>query len=171
MIRRLGPGEWRRRESARRSLDAFVGERKPAAPKRPPPLAVRRFGEQVDQMLAADPHGRTELWKNAKPSHLVELYRRWHLQVYGVEPAELEGEQVKQARIGAANLLAREFRGDGRNAFQFIGWVFVRAANEEKRRKSRGESDGWRLRWSQLFRTKALLTDYKVAVARKRGSG
>ncbi len=115
-----------------------------------------------------------DMWKDARPVHMVALYCWCHEAVYGVAPDELAtGRAGKQARIqavGAAkNMLSREFGGNATVMVGYIKWVWSRVKGKEEWAARSGAQLG-RVSWQQMFSGRSLLTDYKVEIGRKRAA-
>jgi len=100
-------------------------------------------------------------WSKAKPVHFVALYAWLHEQIYGTAPADLfMGNTTKLSIFACAKLLKDEFAGDKDELVEFMKWCWVR----EQKKKNR---DDWRITWYRQFVARTLLTDYRVARARK----
>lgn len=122
---------------------------------------------EVEQMR------RTREWSRATARHFVELYCWCHLHVYGLEPAELRGTgkssvNARKGAISAAKkLMADEFERPSQMA-AYIDWVFKREIEREKWRKENNRTDAGRLSWQTLFAGRAVVTDYRATLLRKR---
>lgn len=110
---------------------------------------------------------KEERWDVAEPRHLVALYAWCHEQVYGVAPAELVGYAWAGAVSAALALVRNEFRGDVPSAVDFLRWVWARERERESwRRRNRPDGGGSRIGWRLQF-GRAMLTDYRIYLARK----
>lgn len=116
---------------------------------------------------------RSRDWARATARHFVELYCWCHLHVYGLEPAELRGTgkssvNARKGAISAAKrMLTTEFERTGQMA-AFVDWAFKREIEREKWRAEQGRTDAPRLSWNALFAGRAVLTDYRASLLRKR---
>lgn len=117
---------------------------------------------------------RTREWNKATSRHFVELYCWCHERVYGLEPAELRGTgkasvNARKGAISAAKkLMTDEFERPSQMA-AFVDWAFKREIEREKWRKENGRTDAGRLTWQALFAGRAVITDYRATLLRKRG--
>ncbi len=104
-----------------------------------------------------------------RPKHLVALYARLHARVYGAEPQELaDGKSFFAASSAAERLVRVEFAGTPDRALDFLRWTWRREADREKwRRQNPGGSGGGRIGWKLQFAGRALVTDYRVEMARR----
>jgi len=127
------------------------------------PAKMRRFLQDALERLG------TGNWVGAKPSSIVALYGVCHERVYGCSPAELSnGLTYLLATAAAARQTKEEFGGDPIRAVEFMRWVWVREESREKWRRENGR-DGGRISWKLQF-GKALVTDYRIAMARKKSA-
>lgn len=103
-------------------------------------------------------------WSKARPQHFVELYSRLHFEVYGVEPLDLK---AKAACLAAASLAAKAlrefFRGDPNGLADFMRWVWIRQATEEKKRRAGLKENDFRITWRYQWSAK-LVTDFQRSV-------
>lgn len=100
----------------------------------------------------------------AKPLHFVLLYKKMHLECYGVEAIDCGREDMLPAAQKAGSILERHFDGSGEAMADFVAWTWVREKKREEWRRSNGRS-GQRIGWRLQFNA-SLLTDYKVDLAR-----
>jgi len=106
-------------------------------------------------------------WSAATPRHFVAAYEMMHTKVYGVAPAELT-PQGRMAAAGAAyRILEKEFEGDRQEMADFVRWTWVREnTREQKLRAGNTRYGGFRVGWRLQFGP-ALVTDYRLAKARR----
>jgi len=148
------------RESAR-DLEEFVRrEKKPKAKT----IADGAWGKALSW---AEEAMRTGDWGDAAPRHYVAAYALLHERTYGVAPAELTPTTRLHAAGMAANLLRREFDGEPGEMAAFLRWTWQREKERETWRRANGR-DGGRIGYRLQF-TGGLLTDYRVAKARRAG--
>lgn len=141
-----------------------------APPKKPRGKTTARSSSGYEKAraetnaLAAAERDDPEVWASAQPKHLVALYSLLHEQVYGVAPVELK-DVWKGVVSAAKGMLEKEFNKDAKAFVEFIRWTWRRERNRETKRKSEG-SEGSRIGWVLQFKNRAMLTDYRVDVAR-----
>lgn len=139
---------------AAKGLAEWAGEAKPKSEKKKKATIWNRAiaRDEVSAFIARND------WDGALPRHFVELYARLHSEVYGVEPLDLKTAKIL---MGAASLAAkalREYFGGEPNALaDFMRWVWIRQATEEKKRRA-GVKDGdfrvtWRYQWAATLVT------------------
>jgi len=156
MARRSVRSEEHYQQSTAQALAAWAGEPQTGAKKKRASIWNRSLvrDEVADFIAKRD-------WTGAHPRHFVELYARLHGEVYGVEPLDLKAAKVC---LGAASLAAKALRehfdGDANGLADYMRWVWIRQAYEEKKRRA-GTKDGdfrvtWRYQWSPK-----LVTDYR----------
>lgn len=110
-------------------------------------------------------------WERMRPTHFVELYCLGHLQVYGVEAAELtgSGKAAVNARKGAASAAARmlrqEFGDKPIDMVRYFDWTWKREVGREQWAKENQRERG-RLTWQTMIAGRAILTDYRAAKLR-----
>lgn len=114
--------------------------------------------------LARAERDDSEVWASAQPKHLVALYSLLHEQVYGVEPVELK-DVWKGAVASAKGMLEKEFNKDAKTFVEFIRWTWRRERGREAKRQAEG-GEGSRIGWGLQFKSRTMLTDYRVDVAR-----
>jgi len=104
----------------------------------------------------------TRDWTRAAPRHFVELYARLHTEMYGVEPLELKTARVRMGAAGAAARTLREmFDGDPAALADFMRWVWIGQALDEKRRRSgTGAARDFRVTWRYQWAA-TLVTNYR----------
>jgi len=126
-----------------------------------------KYSHEARDRLAAwrdDP----KAWEGAKPEHLIGLFVIFHLHVYGVEPSDLlEDDTFLGARSSVAALLRQEFLGDANLLAEFIRWTWEREKETEKWYRERGEVRSFHMGWRVQFQSRAHLTKWRVALARK----
>ena len=104
---------------------------------------------------------RDAAWDDACPIHFVALYSWLHEEIYGVEPTDLyKDDAVMGAMSACAKLLRDEFDANCKTMVQFVAWCWVR----ERKKKNPGD---FRITWRYQFASRSLLTDYRVAMARR----
>jgi hypothetical protein len=145
---------------AQRALTELVGTKKP--PRRRS-INVTQVRAELEVLLAADD------FENMKPTHLVALWVRCHEKVYGVTPAEMNGETWLGAGSAAAKLVRAEFGGSMTAAVEFMRWTWRREQWREKKARHDGENRVGHIGWRLQFVMRHLLTDYRIDVARRRG--
>jgi hypothetical protein len=122
------------------------------------PKGYERAREEAAKRAKADD------WREATPAQLVGLYALLHEQVYRVPPAELV-DAWKGAVSAARAMLEKEFEGSPVALVEFIRWTWKRERVREQRAIANG-GDRSRLGWVLQFKSRALLTDYRVDLAR-----
>jgi hypothetical protein len=149
------------REAAALRLQAQCGvgttkKRTPAAG----PAAIER---SVSAMVAMTS------WAGAHPEHLVALWVVGHRSTYQVDPVpELAGKNWLAAKSAARKLVEAEFGGAMEEAAEFVLWSWRREESREQWRRKNGGGFG-RITWRMQFAARGLLTEYRIAVARKGG--
>ena len=124
-----------------------------------PDSRVAAVAKEVEAMAEAD------RWEGANAVHLVVLYLKLHLEVYGVEASDC-GPADRLAAIGVAtNMLGRDFDGDAALMAEFVWWTWEREKGAEKWRRE-NHRPGRRVTWQLQF-SQRLLTDYRVHLARR----
>lgn len=101
-------------------------------------------------------------WHRAQPRHFVALYAWLHEQVYGVKPVELEKEWAGAVSAARA-LLKNEFAEDPTRMMTFMQWVWALERIAEKKRDA---SNTFRIGWKWQFVSRALVSNYRVAMTR-----
>jgi hypothetical protein len=152
------------------SLEALDAEPSPKRRKRRPapnPKALERATEKASVMMAEFQKGDRHAFDSAKASELVGLYSLLHALVYGVRPEELAVEWTS-AVAAARRQLVSQFDGRPSRLVAFLRWTWKRESKREKKRRSNGASEVYRVGWRLQFGN-SLLTDYRVAVARRGG--
>lgn len=145
-----------------------------APPKKPRSKTTARSSSGYEKAraetdaLAAAERDDPEVWASAQPKHLVALYSLLHEQVYGVAPVELK-DVWKGVVSAAKSMLEKEFNKDAKAFVEFIRWTWRRERNRETKRQAEG-SEGSRIGWVLQFKSRAMLTDYRVDVARSQES-
>lgn len=153
------------------SLEAFLGRaRDPETGKLIPKKKRART-----RSVAASTHDRTRAetqrmidtrdWEGCAPRHLVALYDLMHRKTYGID-APMTGTERHRATLMAGGFVKRAFGGDMDKALHYLRWLWTREMDREKWRRENGR-DGGRLELRWIFGNR-LLTDYQVAMARKR---
>ncbi|GAC1476220.1 MAG: hypothetical protein PVSMB8_02950 [Vulcanimicrobiaceae bacterium] len=105
-------------------------------------------------------------WDGAKPIDFVALYIVLHEMVYKVTPTDgTRGEAGLIACALVKRMLDRDFDSDTSAMAEYARWVWQR---EREREARRGNDDvgGYRIGLRYMF-SGALVTDYKVAIARR----
>lgn len=147
--------------------DDFVVVRTPAERKAKVRAKTRRSLagalRDAQERMAKHKAGDRAAWEDAGPAALVGLYAILHTSVYGVEPAELQEGQTVVGAMSAAKRLIGDL-GEPIYAVEFLRWTWAR----EKKRHAKGDGD-WRVTWRQQFVSRALLTDFRVVLARSVG--
>lgn len=115
-------------------------------------------------MKAAAERIESGSWEGACPAELLGLYAQLHQSVYDVPPVDLDKEWVP-ALSAAKSLMQREFANDPEQVVEFLRWVWRRERAREKRRIAEQKA-GWRIGWKFQFRSRDLLTEYRVELAR-----
>lgn len=147
-------------DSAALALATMVGSKR--KPKRRA-VNVAAVRAELETMLARNDYGAMQ------PTHLVALWVRCHEKVYGVTPAEMNGEAWLGARSAAEKLVRVEFGGDVAAAVEFLRWTWKREQWRETRAAHNGENRVGRIGWRLQFVLRHLLTDYRIDVARRGG--
>lgn len=135
--------------------------------RKPKAKPAQQAFDEVQAMIAKKD------FAGASGNHFVELYAWCHRQVYGVDVGEIRGTSkaattARKAAMGmASRMLSQEFETAGGMA-AYVNWVFKREVEREKWRKEKG-IDGGRISWRAIFGAGAVLTDYRISQARKRG--
>ena len=154
----VDPSEVRRRRAAE-TLEEWAGPVTRRRSRNPKSSLVRARAEVAEMNATND-------WSTATGKHFVALYEQLHTRIYGAPPAELEAVGFFGAVSSADKMLRDEFEGDPQRMIDFMRWVWVRERESEKRRAANG-TDGRRLTWRLQFAGRHVLTDYRVALARK----
>lgn len=128
--------------------------------------ALKRAIEAAETCIEHRTLGRAA-WNKADHRTLVGLYAVSHRHVYGVDALELETDFLAACSAAGA-LVRKEFDGDVSAAAHFVQWCWSREQKAERRRRSEGKTDGWRLGWRLQFSHRSLLVDYRTAGARRR---
>lgn len=110
---------------------------------------------------------RSGHWEDAIPRHFVAAYAILHEMVYGVAPAELTPVSRLRAARTASLCLQREFGDDAAEMADFLRWTWTREREREKWRRANGREGG---RIGVYLQFGALVTDYRLAIARKAGA-
>ncbi len=147
---------------AAKALDDFIGDR---GKSRKPghaisKAAVEREIERARRMM------RDGDWAEARATTFVALWSLLFERTYGVPAPLLPRERLFAARLAGA-MLKREFDSDPAAMASFMRWAWKREKEREEWRrvhKRDGGSVGWRLMFGPN-----LLTDYKLAAARRSG--
>lgn len=127
---------------------------------------LERACEQLDEMKQAY-RKNPNAFDDIEPRHLVALYFQLHEHVYGVAPAELrDGQQYLGAVSAAKKLLKQEFDEDPLSMVEFLRWCWQRERRAEKWRR-KNDRETRRIGWRLQFVARNLVTDYRVALARK----
>lgn len=144
-----------------------------APPKKPRGKTTARSSSGYEKAraetnaLAAAERDDPEVWASAQPKHLVALYSLLHEQVYGVAPVELK-DVWKGVVSAAKGMLEKEFNGDAKAFIEFIRWTWrrERAREVHRQKENAGHMQASRIGWALQFKSRAMLTDYRVDVAR-----
>lgn len=129
--------------------------------KASPAKAFHRASEQAAEMKDAND------FASAEPKHFVGLYALLHHQVYGAAPIELEGDAYFAAVRESAKMLRDVFAGEPPKMANFMRWVWLRELKREKAANAATERrGGYRVGWRLQFASRALVTDYRVEIAR-----
>lgn len=150
--------------------DAFLPQG-PRKPKRPPSASKRyatamRLARQLLEEQRASGHPD---FTSAGPLGVIGMFILMHLAVYKVEPADLlEPNAMNGASSAARRVIDHEFGGKIEYVFEFVRWTWQR---ERKQLETRPPTNTFRINWRYQFCSKALLTDYKVALSRQVGFG
>lgn len=148
------------------NIDDFMGKApaKRTRSKGPGPAAIKGYVEDIERRVNAKD------WGDLKPTVFVALFIWCHTKVYGVEPAELmTGPEFSKARYAAARLIKSQFGGDASDALAFVQWTWDGEQRAEKWRREQNQGVGRTVDWVQQFSRPALVTKYRVAMARKDG--
>jgi hypothetical protein len=138
-------------------------EKRPS--RRPNPGALARAQAAAEWGIGQWEKGKRDVFDDADPRLIVGLYSALHEMVYGVAPDELARDW--SPAVGAATrMLDHEFSGDAKLMVRYVRWTWTREKDREKWRAEHGAAGG-RIGWRLQFQSLALLTDYKVAVARR----
>lgn len=143
-------------------IDEAAEKKKPPAKKRKSTPRDRKGYEAAREEAAM--RVRANDWQDAQPKHLVGLYAVLHKQVYGVAPDELV-EVWKGAVSAAKSMLDKQFGSDVEAFVEFIRWTWQRERRAEDRAKAEG-NERRRLGWVLQFKSAAMITDYRVDMAR-----
>lgn len=133
---------------------------------RPNPEAVNRATLKAEEMVESF-RGNPKAFDSAGAPEFVGLYAMLHEAVYGVAPDELANDWTPAVKA-ARKMFEEEFDEDVRAFVAFIRWTWVREKKREKWRRENGR-DANRIGWRLQFQSRAMLTDYKVALARRNG--
>lgn len=109
---------------------------------------------------------QTAVWAGANARHYAAAYELLHARVYGVAPAEMNPAGRMRATWLAAKMLRDHFDGDVMEMASFVRWAWAREVERERWRRENGR-EGARITVGFMFGG-ALVTDYRVAMARKR---
>lgn len=104
----------------------------------------------------------------AEERHVVALHAMLHLEILGVEEADLDAEVFLGAVSAAKRLCAEAFGGQVGELVEYVRWAWGREKQREARRRANDETNGARLSWRWLFAARQTLTDYRVALHRSR---
>lgn len=148
--------------AAQTALDAFVG---PARPKKSAGSSRKRHIAEVAERM------ESKSWDGLTAGKLVALYWLCHERVYGTVPIELDKASTwEMAMKGAGLMVKQHFDGDVQGAVTFMRWVWTREQEyEDWRRKN--NKHGRRITWQNQFRHDHLISDWRAAAMRARGSG
>jgi hypothetical protein len=125
--------------------------------------SMRRASDELDRMIANDD------FAPCTAIHLVALYLKLHVKVYGIEAIDC-GPSDRTAAAGRAAVMIREnFDGSGEAAVEFLRWTWTREKDRENFRRANRRS-GNRITWRLQF-SSSLLIDYRLDLARKKSSG
>lgn len=157
----------KRSSASPKTLDDWANETvtgKPKGEKRnTKSIATAQFDRARVEVEAMMKSGE---WEGTSARHLVALYALMHERVYGVAAAELGPKERYTSCLRAGTLVKREFGGDYVEAVEFMRWAWTREKSREKWRRENGK-DGGRIGPGLMFGG-ALLTDYRLAMARRR---
>ena len=163
MVRR--PEHEAESEAAAKAVAALVGSsKKKKRPKRragPTAKGIAKTTAQMEEMRGARD------WSDARPAHLVALYCVLHAWCYGVPAAEVIGLTWLAASSAAAKMIRDEFGGEIGESIDFMRWVWKREKSRERWRRENGR-DGSRIGWRLQFQQRHLVTDYRIALARRK---
>jgi len=136
--------------------------------RRKPSGSLKNAVRDVEDMYDRAKEEGENVWTEAKPRHLVGLYAKLHESVYGVLPIEVDGVAFAGAVSAARTMLDREFEGDVLKMLGFMRWVWSRERwREADRRRRGGEGRDYRVGWRLQFASRALFTDWRVALMRE----
>lgn len=161
MRRPVDPDDVRRRRAAE-ALVEWAGTSPTRKRSKSSKGAFERAVAEMNEMHA------TSQWTDAGGRHFVALYAQLHQRIYGAPAAELDGVGYFGAVSSADKMLRDEFAGAPERMVEFIRWAWLRERENEKRRVANG-TDGRRLTWRLLYGGRYVLTDYRVAQARRGG--
>lgn len=143
--------------------DPSTGKMKPREKTRRKTIAASTFTRtlaETEEMMAS------REWGDASIRHLVALYDRMHLKVYGVEVMTTASERhTMTLRAGA--FVKKQFGGNIVAAVEYFRWVWMREMGNEKRNRELGREGARRIGF-WLMLSGSMLTDYRVALTRKR---
>jgi hypothetical protein len=152
---------------AQQGLGAWLDVSKPKPVRKASKSA--RSSKGYDQAREqAEVFAKSNTWGDAEPKHLVGLYVLLHEQVYRVPPTELK-DAWKGAVSATKSMLEKEFAGNVVAYVEFIRWTWQRERRREDRRRAEG-AEGSRIGWVLQFKSRTMLTDYRVEVARAQES-
>lgn len=140
-------------------IDSFATKAKPKRKKTA--RSASGYSKSVEEAMVFAKHGD---WEGAEPRHMVGLYAALHTQVYGVPPDELK-DVWRGAVASAKSMLEKNFDNDPYKLVEFIRWTWLRERKREEKRRAE-KQDGSRIGWVLQFKHQAMLTDYRVEVAR-----
>lgn len=130
---------------------------------------LERAEQQVRAMREAFTEGNRRAFDAAEPKHLVALYTFLHERVYGVQATELHQDKEYMGAVSSARaLVQREFDGRVEMGVAFLKWLWERERGRHRWRV-REQRPLSRLGWRFVFNGGALLTDYRLHLAQKRG--
>ena len=102
-------------------------------------------------------------YSKVSPLAAVGMFIIMHTYVYSVEPAELrDRDALLGASSAARRILSADFGGQLEYLCDFVRWTWAR----EKKTFATRTTD-FRVSWRYQFCSKALLTDYKIAISRQ----
>jgi hypothetical protein len=141
------------RQSAK-TLTEFMGAH--PRPRRYVPLE-----EQITNAKDEMPRmARAGDWGDATGMHMVALYSFMHLEVYGIEPLELDKKAWASGAKHALRCCEKFFGADYGALAEFMRWCWKREIERETWRKA-NHRDGGRLGWRYQF-SASLVSDYRV---------
>jgi len=149
-------------------LDAWAAEAPPPKPKNGKKPSAKKAIEKLCAEVRPFIEGTLAV-ALTEPRQLLALYVLLHEHTYGVRPVELEdGNNWAGACSAARRLVAKDFDGSMLKALSFVRWTWWREHRQEKRARADGDADNRRrIGWRLQFASQALLTDYRVAQARR----
>lgn len=150
------------------ALEPGDAPRRPARKRSGPranPGALAEATARAEEMVARFMHGGQVGPVDVRL--LVGLYAHLHEEVYGVAPDDLARDWAP-AVAAARRMVEGQFEGQAYRMVGFLRWTWSREKNRERRRVENG-SDASRIGWRLQFQSLSLLTDYRVAVARRYG--